>query len=95
MLRTQVMLLERSRILDSAHAKPIVSVMRRIRSTSSNFWKRKPFFSSSHSFGREIGIQAMFSKKSAFSSDETVKSARTRHRNFDQMHLYITNLKSA
>ena len=77
------MLLERSRILDSAHAKPTDSVTRRVKS-SSNFWKRKPFCGSSHSFGREIGIQAMFSKKSALSSDETVKSARPRHRNFDQ-----------
>ena len=78
------MLLKRSRILDSARAKPTVSVMRRIKSTSSNFWIRKPFFGSSHSFGREIGIQSMFSKKSALSSDETVNSERPRHRNFDQ-----------
>ena len=78
------MLLERSRILDSAHAKPTDSVTRRVKSSSSNVWKRKPFCGSSHSFGREIGIQAMFSKKSALSSDETVKSARPRHRNFDQ-----------
>ena len=75
------MLLERFGILDNAHAKPTVSVMRRIKSTSSNFWKRKTFFGSSHSSGREIGMQAMFFQKSA---DETVKSARPRHRNFDQ-----------
>ena len=33
--RTKVMLLERSRILDSAHVKPTVSGMHRIKSTSS------------------------------------------------------------
>ena len=37
MCKTKVMLLERSSILDSAHAKPTVSGMRRIESTSSNF----------------------------------------------------------
>ena len=47
-------------------------------------WKRKPFFGSSHSPGQEIGIQSMFSKKSALSSDETVKCAPPRHSNFDQ-----------
>ena len=65
-----------------------VSGMRRIKSTSSNFWKRKPFFGSSHYFGREIIFKhKMFSRKrekSALSSDETEKSARPRHRNFDQ-----------
>ena len=88
-----MMLLERSRSLDSAHAKPTVSGMRTIKSTSSNFWKRKPFLGSSHYIKTMILIEKsafkhkMFSKKrkkSTISSDETVKSARPRHRNFDQ-----------
>ena len=83
------MLLERSGILDSAHAKPTVSGMRRIKSTSFNFRKRKPFFGSSHSFGREIDILAMFSKTSALSSDETVESARPRYRSFDQQRARV------
>ena len=52
------MLLERSRILDRAHAKLTVSGMRRIKSTfSSEVRKTKSFCGSSHYFGREIGIQ--------------------------------------
>ena len=82
------MLLERSRILDNANAKSTVSGMRRIKSTSSNFRKRKPFFGSSHYFGREIIFKhKMFSRKrekSSLSSDATDKSARPRHSNFDR-----------
>ena len=56
------MLLERSGILGSAHAKPTVSGMRRIKSTSSNFWKRKPCF------GLSVTIDCL-SKTITFPSD--------------------------
>ena len=68
------MLLERSRILDSAHAKPTVSGMRRIKSTSSV--EKSAFKQAQNVFQKE--------KKSTLFSDETVKSARPRHRNLDQ-----------
>ena len=69
--------------------KPAVSGMLRIKSTSfSNFWKKK-FFLANHTILVEKSAfkHTMFSKKrkkSALSSDETVKSAWPRQRNFDQ-----------
>ena len=67
------MLLERSRILDSAHAKPTVSGMRRIKSTSSV--EKSAFKQAQNVYQKE--------KKSTLSSDESV-SAPPLHRNFDQ-----------
>ena len=69
--------------------KPTVSGMRKIKSTgTTNFWN---FFLARHSCTILVEKSAfnhkMFSKmriKSAFSSDETVKSAQLRCRNLDQ-----------
>ena len=88
MFRTKEMLLERSRILDSAHAKPeTVSGKRRIKSTSSNFWKRKPFLAHQTILVEKSAFKHKMvskkKKKSAFSSNETVKSARLGYRDFD------------